>query len=129
MAERQLIEGLLEPIRVLPEVRADLLDHREQTDSTIGRKYDARVDLHVASKSFILLIEVKRAVYPRDVRQVLWQFEDASRGRPKGQGKEPLSLLVAESISPGAKELLREERVLSLFWPFKDFVGFFEKHV
>ena len=110
MTERQLIEGFLETLRELPEVRAEL-DHRELTGSTIDSKHDAKVDLHVAGKSFILLIEVKKAVYPRDVRQVLWQFKDASRGRAKGQGREPLSFLVAESISPGAKELLREERV------------------
>jgi hypothetical protein len=110
MTERQLIVQFLEALRELPEVHADL-DHWEPAGSTADRWHDAQIDLHVAGKSFILLIEVKKAVYPRDVRQVLWQFREASHGRPKGQGKEPLSLLVAESISPGAKELLRDERV------------------
>jgi hypothetical protein len=83
----------------------------EPVGSTGDRGHDAQIDLHVAGKSFILLVEAKKAVYPRDVRQVIWQFREASHGRPRGQGKEPLSLLVAESISPGAKELLRDERV------------------
>ncbi|MES2537552.1 MAG: hypothetical protein V4632_16965 [Pseudomonadota bacterium] len=110
MTKRKLIERFLETIRELPEVHADL-DHWEPAGSTVDRRHDAQIDLNVGGKSFILLIEAKKAVYPRDVRQVLWQIKEASHGRSKGQGKEPLSLLVAESISPGAKELLRNERV------------------
>lgn len=110
MTERQLIERFLEALRDLPEVRADL-----NPNGWVGpmgdHGYDAQIDLQVAGKPFTLLIDAKKAVYPRDVRQMLWQFKQASHNRPKGQGKEPLSLLVAESISPGAKELLREERV------------------
>ena len=110
ITDRQLIEQFLEVLRQLPEVHADL-DHWKPAGSTIGRSHDAQIDLHVAGKSFILLIEAKKAVYPRDVRQALWQFKDSNHTRPKGKAKEPLSILVAESISPGAKELLRNERV------------------
>lgn len=109
LTERQLITSFVDALRELPEVEADL-DHWESTRQG-DRGYDARVDLHVAGKSFVLLIEAKKAVFPRDVRQVLWQFREASLGRSAGQGDEPFSLLVAESISPGAKELLRSERV------------------
>jgi hypothetical protein len=110
MTERQLIERFLEALRDLPEVRADL-GHGTSAGANGEHGHDAQIDLQVAGKSFTLLIDAKKAVYPRDVRQVLWQFREASHNRPKGQGKEPLSLLVAESISPGAKELLRKERV------------------
>lgn len=110
LTDRHLIEGFLETLRELPEVQAHL-DHWEPTGTTVNRRHDAQIDLQVAGKSFTLLVEAKKAVYPRDVRQVIWQFREASHGRPRGQGKEPLSLLVAESISPGAKELLRDERV------------------
>ncbi len=110
LTERQLITQFLDALRELPEVHADL-DHLEPIGSTADRGHDAQIDLQVAGKSFILLVEVKKAVYPRDVRQVIWQFREASHGRPRGHGKEPLSLLVAESISPGAKELLRDEQV------------------
>jgi hypothetical protein len=110
ITERQLIERFIEALRDLPEVRADL-GHGAWTGANGNHGHDAQIDLQVAGKSFVLLIEAKKAVYPRDVRQVLWQFREASHNRPKGQGKEPLSLLIAESISPGAKELLREEHV------------------
>lgn len=109
--QRQLIEQFLDTLRALPDVHAEL-DHREPVGLASDSKHDAQIDLRVAGKSFILLIEAKKAVYPRDVRQVLWRFREISQNRPKEQGgDEALSLLVAESISPGAKELLRDERV------------------
>lgn len=111
LTERQLITQFLDALRELPEVHADL-DHLQPIGSTVDRGHDAQIDLRVAGKSFILLMEAKKPVHPRDVRQVIWQFREARHGRrPRGQGKEPLSLLVAESISPGAKELLRDEHV------------------
>lgn len=110
LTERQLITRFLEALRELPEVEADL-DQWKPPVAHGDRGYDAQVDLHVAGKSFVLLIEAKKAVFPRDVRQVIWQLREASHGRPAGQGQTPLPLLVAESLSPGAKELLRSERV------------------
>ena len=110
MTEPQLITRLLDSLRELPDVRADL-NHSAPVASIVNRRHDAKIDLHIADKSIILLIEAKKAVFPRDVRQVIWQLQKASHGGPKGQGGEPLLLLIAESISPGAKELLREQRV------------------
>jgi hypothetical protein len=110
LTERQLITRFVDALRELPEVEADL-EHCEPVTTHGNRGYDAQVDLHVAGKSFVLLIEAKKAVFPRDVRQVVWRLREASHGRPAGQGQAPLPLLVAESLSPGAKELLRNERI------------------
>ena len=110
LTERQLITRFLDALRELPEVLADL-DHSGPVGLGADRRHDAQIDLRVGGKSLVLRVYVKKAVYPRDVRQAIWQFREASHGRPKGQGKEPLSLLVAESISPGAKALLRDAHV------------------
>ncbi|MCL4182475.1 MAG: hypothetical protein KJ011_03415 [Burkholderiaceae bacterium] len=110
LTERQLITRFVDALRELPEVGADL-EHWEAVAKHGDRGYDAQVDLRVAGKSFVLLIEAKKAVFPRDVRQVIWQLREASHERPAEQGQAPLLLLVAESLSPGAKELLRSERV------------------
>lgn len=109
LTEQQLIGRFVDALQELPEVEAEL-DHREPGPSK-DRGYDARVDLHIAGKSFILLVEAKKAVFPRDVRQMIWQLREASHGQRTKQGRAPLTLLIAESISPGAKELLRSERV------------------
>lgn len=110
LTEQQLIVSFVDALRALPEVEADL-DHREFPHKYGDREYDAQVDLHVADKSFVLLIKARKAVFPRDVRQMIWQLRAASHETPTGQGEVHLPLLVAESISPGAKELLRSERV------------------
>lgn len=109
LTERQLITQFIDALRELPQVHADL-DHLEPIGGRTHLGHDARIDLQVAGKSFILLVEAKKAVYPRDVRQVIWHFREVRHDQPR-RGKEPLSLLVAESISPGAKELLRNEHI------------------
>jgi hypothetical protein len=110
LSERQLVERFVDALRELPDVSAEV-ERWDVTGKGYDRGHDAEVDLHVAGKSFVLLIEAKKTVFPRDVRQVIWQFRETSHYRPHGRGNEPLALLVAESISPGAKELLRNERV------------------
>jgi hypothetical protein len=131
--ERQLIDQFLEALRALPEVHADL-EHWEPVGPAGERSHDARIDFQISGKSFVLLIEAKKAVYPRDVRQILWQLRDFSRRSPKGQSDDRVvSLLVAESISPGAKDLLRDERVGyydsggSLFLPARGVYVFIDK--
>lgn len=108
--ERQLIERFIDALRELPEVKADL-DQWAPIGKHDARGYDAKINLHVAGLPFVLLLEAKKALFPRDVRQVIWQLRAADLGRYAKQGEKILSLLVAESISPGAKELLKSERV------------------
>lgn len=105
LTEQQLIARFVDTLRGLPEVEAD---HRE----SIGKHgYDTQVDLRIAGKPFVLLLEAKKTVFPRDVRQMIWQLRAASHGKSVEQGATPLSFLVAESISPGAKELLKSEHI------------------
>ena len=105
VAKRALLERFLEALRELPEVRAEM-DVREATP-TVSYKGDAEIHLDVAGKAIVLLVEVKKTAYPRDVRQVLWQFKALRQASPP----EVQLLLVAESLSPGAKDLLKSERV------------------
>lgn len=109
-AERLLIDQLLNALWDLPEVQAEL-DRGEPAGSTGDRVHDARIDPRVAGKSFTLLIETRKAAYPRDVREAVWQLRAPSRRTHHPPGHDPVWLLVAEFISPGAKALLRDERV------------------
>lgn len=104
--ERVMIDRLLESLRELPDMHAQL--RVAAPISERSTRVDAEVELNAAGKSVTLLIEVKKTVYPRDVRLALWQFKALSHD------DQPISvqhLLAAESISPGAKELLRAERI------------------
>jgi hypothetical protein len=109
-AERDLVESVLETLRGLPQAHAEL-GLWEQAGGR-DRGYDARIDLHIGGESVSLLIEAKRAVYPRDVREVIWQLRRYMDHAPSERANvQRLPLIVAESISPGAKELLREAQV------------------
>ena len=110
MTEHQLVSRLVEALREIPDVHADV-GRWELSGGRSDRGLDAVVDLRVAGKSLAVLVEAKRAVYPRDVRQVIWQIRDASRAWSGSHPSEVVSLIAAESISPGAKELLRSEGV------------------
>lgn len=109
--QRTLIDQFLAALRSLPEAHAEL-GWSASADRPIDAGHDAEVALHVAGKSIRVLVELKKTAYPRDVRQFLWQLRELARNQRAGQSDdEALAVLVAESISPGAKELLRAERV------------------
>ena len=108
--ERNLVDGLLATLQELPAVQAKL-SWIERSGSP-AKGYDAQVELRVGGQAVTLLIEIKKTLYPRDVRQVLWRMREVARGMPhQGEERQAVSFLVAESISPGAKDLLRKERV------------------
>lgn len=100
-----LIEQLLSSLRELPDVHAKLA----QTASTLQAtgRVGAKIDLHIAGRSIVLWVEAKKSVYPRDVRQALWQLKSLQHGHTA----DVQPMLIAESLSPGAKELLRAERI------------------
>lgn len=108
--ERRLIEQLVETLRTLPDVHPDPPRWESVVPGT-HRRCGAAIDLVVAGKPLTLTIDAKKAVYPRDVHQILGQLRQFSRGGPAQlDADEPVSMLVAEAISPGAKDLLRNER-------------------
>ena len=105
--ERDLLGQFLAALRLLPEVQAEL-----ELERAAAPDYDARLTLEVAGKPIYALVEVRNVVYPRDVREFVWRIRGLSRKQPAGEsGGEILTVLIADSISPGAKELLRSERV------------------
>ncbi|AMR82125.1 hypothetical protein [Cupriavidus nantongensis] len=105
LVDQALIGQLLESLRELPDVHAELA--RSETAVQAAGRVDAQIDLHVAGKTILLLVEARKSVFPRDVRQALWQWKSL----PHGHSADVQHLLIAESLSPGAKELLRAERI------------------
>lgn len=108
VTERQLLEESVNALVELPEVQG----HFSQVEQTTGPglRHDAQVDIRVGGKDVTLLVDVKKTVYPRDVRQVLWLIREVAR-RETAERRSVVFFLVAHSISPGAKEMLRNESV------------------
>lgn len=107
MSERDTIDKLLEALRELPDVHADrpVLEPR---DGHGDYRIDAEVGLDVAGNRYVLLVEVKKSVYPRDAQQVLWQLSRYLAAEDN-KDRTVVPFLAAESISQGAKDLLKKE--------------------
>jgi len=110
-SDRQLIEQYLEALRALPDVHPNP-PHWETTLSETDQRCDAQIDLVVDGKPLTLVIEAKKSVYPRDVHQVLGQMRRFAHDHsPASTSNDRILIIVAGAISPGAKDLLRSERV------------------
>jgi hypothetical protein len=83
----------------------------EHAQARSDRVLDAKLDIQVAGISLTVLVQARKTVYPRDVRQMIWQIRDASRAWSSNHEGMVEPLIVADSISPGAKELLHSEAV------------------
>ncbi len=111
MSEKDLLDKLLEALDELPQVHAQP-PIMESWETGAQRRFDAEIRLDATGRDLTLFVEIKKSVYPRDVREILWQIKQFGVfERLNDQEGAPVPLLVAESISPGAKELLREENV------------------
>ena len=109
--ERELRDLLLEALQELPQVdmQPPLLERRIGGGKS---RLDAEVHLNVASRALTLLVELRKSAYPRDVREMLWQIKKTGEAAQRDQQEDETVLLIAaEALSPGAKELLREEGV------------------
>lgn len=104
-AEHALVERFLQALRDLPDVHIE--QEVREPASPAHRRAGTEIQLSIAGKPVCLLVEARKAAYPRDVRQLLWQFKELRQTYPSGM--QPL--LVTEALSPGAKELLQAERV------------------
>lgn len=107
LPQRQLVSQFLEALRALPEGVADIV-WSEGVPSQRDAGYDVRIDSTLGGAPVTLLVEVKKSVYPRDVHQALWRLKSLDSRGGVSQG---IPVLAAESLSPGAKDLLRAEGV------------------
>ena len=130
--ERRLLNQCLADIRALPNVEVELI--RIEPSGNADSRFDALAEVRVDGRSSTLLIELKSSVYPRDAREVLWRIRNSVEDfKDKRSTKQVVNCLVADAISPGAKELLQNERVAyfdsggSLFLPANEIYVYVDK--
>jgi len=107
-SERETVERLLEALRELPDVdvSAPLM---EPAQNHADYRLDAEIEFSAGGRNHFLLVEVRKSVYPRDAQQILWQLNRYVADTHAERKKQVVPLLAAESISPGAKDLLKSE--------------------
>lgn len=108
----QVIEDFHVLLQQLPNARVEAPQFQGPSSKDWGGDsgFDAQIKLSVAGKPLILFIEAKKSVFPRDVRQTLWEVKRWVSEVSHGES-QVVPVIAAESISAGAKDLLRSEHV------------------
>jgi DNA-binding MarR family transcriptional regulator len=105
----QLVDGLEAAIRQLPNVS---VHSRQSAGPDKSPKVDAVFEIDAGGKRTTLLIEAKNSLFPRDVRESIWQIRNYASSLPlSSRARQAVLVLAARSISSGAKDLLRSEGV------------------
>ena len=107
--EQQLTNQLSDVLRGLHGFRAFIHPTEAgRPDSGI----DAKIDVELPNTSFFTLaVTTKKAVYPRDVRDILWQLRGFRAAAAQRTDHNVVPLIAATIISSGAKQILKEENV------------------
>lgn len=74
-----------------------------------GSALDVLLTVQLQDDSFDIAVAVLRNAYPRDVRHAIWQLEEHELD--SGQNERLVKMVAAESLSPGAKEILRKRGI------------------
>jgi hypothetical protein len=108
--ERATLDALVRALQELPHAHTSLVSVQHPLGPS-AHELDAEVSLSIADRDVVLLIELKKTVYPRDIRQILWQLSHARNEYAHSRKQNVVPLVAAESISVGAREVLRAENV------------------
>lgn len=131
---QETLDALITTLQTVPQAHASLVRGEAPAEFS-ARKLDAEIDLAIAGKNVTLLIELKKSVYPRDTREIIWQLSHYMNAALHADRDNVIPFVAAESISIGARELLKAENVGffdtggSLFVPAKAAYLYIERPV
>lgn len=70
---------------------------------------DGLIEITTPGKTLMICVEVKKEVYPRDIRDAVWKLDNYLRFQDHRQ--ETIGMLAAGSLSPGAKDELKAHNI------------------
>lgn len=108
MLEHNLLEGLQSAIEELPDaVVRDIL-----LEAPLSKKSrpDAMMSVDFGGRTTDIAIETMKTAYPRDVREKIWQIRQYLDDIDVS-ASESIAMLIADTISKGARELLKEANI------------------
>lgn len=108
--EHRLLNEFLASLKSLPDLQVSEEAPLSLGEVT-GKERTARIDFLIRGKGISLLVETRKSVFPRDVRNLVWQVQSFSKALKDGPTQRGVPVLLAESISQGAKDLLKAEGI------------------
>lgn len=106
--EQELIGAFADAVRRLPGAAIERIGV-EEPSAPHRYRADALVDATIAGQELVFLVEAKRRVLPRDVRETIWRLRDYCHTVPTD--RRPVPILISQAVSPSARELLRTEGI------------------
>lgn len=126
--EAELVRALEHALQQLPGVKLSRLHSPKQKNRDDGA--DAVFQIKVQGRPVCILVEAKQSAFPRDIRHHAQRLGQ----RASNPGRvETVPVIVAPSISPGSRDLLREQRIGyfdaggSLYLPLSSGVYFIDR--
>ncbi|CAI8694437.1 type IV toxin-antitoxin system AbiEi family antitoxin [Burkholderia sp. IT-111MI5] len=74
-----------------------------------GLRLDLLITLLAGGKSADIAVETLRHAYPRDIREAIWRLDEYKLASERPQ--DLLTMVAAESLSPGARDMLRKRGI------------------
>ncbi len=106
--EKQMLDALVEALAEAFGSEASVFNASHELR---GGNLDGMIVIKAQGKTLQVFVEVKRDVYPRDLRNAVFQLR---RGMDEARhGHDAIGLLATSLLSPGAKQELREQNIAS----------------
>lgn len=108
--EHQMLEALAAALRAALGDNASVSSARRlplAPDS--GAVPDGLIEIEMQGKSLDVYVEVKKTLYPRDIRNAVWNLNACMRHR--NHRHEAVGMVAADTLSPGAKRELVSQNV------------------
>ncbi len=107
--EKQVLDAL---VKALGEAfGSDVLVSDASYDRRGKDGVDGALVIEAPDKALQVFVEVKKEVYPRDLRNAVYQLRRAMDEAPQRHGA--IGMVAARVLSPGAKQELREQNIAS----------------
>lgn len=108
--EKQVLEGLARTLEEAlgPDARVRSVQGMAFS-STADSEPDGLIEIQTPYKTLMIYVEIKRDVYPRDIRDAAWTLNNYMRYRDHAH--DAIGMLAAGSLSPGAKEELKAQNI------------------
>jgi len=124
----QQVQALGLALEQLPGVELSRIESSRQKKLALGA--DAVFEIRVQGRRIYVLVQAKQSAFPRDIRSHLHQLNKIVGKRGS---EETIRLIVAPSISPGSRDLLRESKIGyydaggSLYLPLSNGIYFIDR--
>ncbi|MEP4926216.1 MAG: MarR family transcriptional regulator [Hyphomicrobiales bacterium] len=106
--EPELFESLRTSLAKIPDAQLGEISWQQGIGERL--RPDAILDAVVADREFAFVVETRGDVFPRDAREIVWQLKRYLRELDISN-RRFVPMILARSVSEGAREFLQEERI------------------